>query len=79
MKPQISILFSLVHTNKIKSFKTIILFLCMQENKIFPKVNLYPLSANLTKWSKTVKQFVSNLPTNCFSLFDRFVEFVLKG
>ena len=29
---------------------------------------VYPLSANLTKWSKTVKLFVGKPPTNCLSL-----------
>ena len=38
-----------------------------------------PLSANLTKWSNTLKQFVGNLPRNCLSVFDHFVGFALKG
>ena len=38
-----------------------------------------PLSANPTKWSNTLKQFVDNLPTNCLSAFDEFVESELKG
>ena len=38
---------------------------------------LNPLSANITKWSTTVKQF--KLPTNCFSVFDHFVGLMLKG
>ena len=37
-----------------------------------------PLSANSTKWSNTLKQFVGNLPTNWLSVFDNFVELVLK-
>ena len=37
-----------------------------------------PFSANFTKWSNTLKQFV-NLPTNCLSVFDHFVGLVLKG
>ena len=37
-----------------------------------------PLSANPTKWSNTLKQFVGNLPTNCLSVFDHFVKLVLK-
>ena len=37
-------------------------------------VNLNSLSANLTKWSNTLKQFV-----NCLSVFDHFVGLVLKG
>ena len=38
-----------------------------------------PLSANITKWSNTLKQFVGKLPTNCLSVFDHFVELALKG
>ena len=38
-----------------------------------------PLSANFTKWSNTLKQFVGNLPTNCLSVFGHFVGLVLKG
>ena len=38
-----------------------------------------PLSANPTKWSNTLKQFVGNLATNCLSVFDHFVILVLKG
>ena len=40
---------------------------------------IIPLSANPTKWSNTLKQFVGNLPTNCFSVFDHFVGLALKG
>ena len=40
---------------------------------------LNPLSANPTKWSNTLKQFVNNFPTNCMSVFDHFVKLVLKG
>ena len=38
-----------------------------------------PLNTNTAKWSNTLKQFVGNLPTNCLSVFDHFVELVLKG
>ena len=38
-----------------------------------------PLSANPTKWSNTLKQFVSNLPMNCLTVFDHFVKLALKG
>ena len=38
-----------------------------------------PLSANFTKWSNTLKQFVGSLPTNCLSVFDYFVGLALKG
>ena len=41
--------------------------------------SLNPLSANPTKWSNTLKQFVGKLPTNCFSVFDHFVKLALKG
>ena len=41
--------------------------------------SLNPLSANFTKWSNTLKQFVGNLPTNCLSVFDHFVGLALKG
>ena len=30
------------------------------------------LSANLTKWSNTLKQIVGNIPTNCLRMFDHF-------
>ena len=40
---------------------------------------LIPLSANPTKWSNTLKQFVGNLPTNYLSVFDHFVKLALKG
>ena len=38
-----------------------------------------PLSANPTKWSNTLKQFVGNLPTKCLSVFDYFLKLTLKG
>ena len=38
-----------------------------------------PLSGNPTKWSNTLKQFVGKLPTNFLSVFDHYVELVLKG
>ena len=42
-------------------------------------MSLNPLSANFTKWSNTLKQFVGKLPTNCLSVFDHFVGLGLKG
>ena len=36
------------------------------------------LSANPTRWSNILKQFVGNLPTNCLTVFDHFVKLVLK-
>ena len=38
-----------------------------------------PISANPTKWPNTLKQFVSNLPTNCLSVFGHFVNLAVKG
>ena len=49
------------------------------ENLWHVKMKLNPLSANPTKWSNTLKQFVGKLPTNCLSVFDHFVGLVLKG
>ena len=46
-------------------------------NLIFSKIN--PLSAKLTKWPNTLKQFVGNLPTNCLSVFGHFMGLALKG
>ena len=37
--------------------------------------HLNPLSANPTKWSNTLKQFVGN----CLSVFDHFEKLALKG
>ena len=42
------------------------------------KVNFNPVSANPTKWSNTLKQFVTNLPTNCLSVFNHFVGLAFK-
>ena len=42
-------------------------------------LHLNLLSANPTKWSETLKQFVGNLPINCLSVFDYFVGLALTG
>ena len=42
-------------------------------------VGLNPLSANFTKWSNTLIQFVGKFPTNCLAVFDHFVGLALKG
>ena len=42
------------------------------------EVAVDPFSANFTKWSNTLKQIVSNLPTNCLSVFEHFVGLALK-
>ena len=31
--------------------------------------NFNPLSANITKWSNTLRQFIGKLPTNCLSVW----------
>ena len=51
----------------------------MQIKSSFAMVAINPLSAKITKWSNTLKQFVGNLPTNCLSVFDHLVGLVLKG
>ena len=38
-----------------------------------------PLSANPTKWSNILKQFVGSLLTNYLTLFDHFAGLALKG
>ena len=38
-----------------------------------------PLSANPTRWSNTLKQFVGNMPTTCLNVFDHFMKLALKG
>ena len=43
---------------------------------LFTVIN--PSSANPTKWSNTLKQFVGKLPTNCLSVFDHFVNYKLQ-
>ena len=47
-----------------------------QINITHEKVNR--LSANPTKWSNTLKEFIGNLPTRCLSVFDNFVGWALK-
>ena len=42
-------------------------------------IAIIPLSTNPTSWSNILKQFVSNLPTNCLSVFDHFVGLVPRG
>ena len=45
----------------------------------FLNVDINPWSANPTKRSNTLKQFVGKLPTNCLNVFDHFVGLALKG
>ena len=60
---------------KIKSGKLKIKYIFFYKDLCY----FIPLSANHTKWSNTLKQFVDNLPTNCLSVFDHFVRLALKG
>ena len=43
-----------------------------------PQFPFNSLSANPTKWSSILKQFVGNFPTNCLSAFDHFVGLTFK-
>ena len=42
-------------------------------------IHFNPLSANFTKWSNTLEEFVGKLPTNWLSVFDHFVGLALNG
>ena len=46
---------------------------------VVESIIIKPLSANPTKWSNTLKQFVDKLLTNCLSVFDHFVKLAFKG
>ena len=50
-----------------------------KNNNLFGLHASSPLSANPTKWLNTLKQFVGNLPANCLSVFDHFMNLPLKG
>ena len=60
----------------IKNIKNLKTNKATQSADIPTKLN--PFSANFTKWSNTLKQFVGDLPTNCLSVFDHFVGLALK-
>ena len=49
---------------------------CMTKNGIWCKKGVL---TNITKWSKTLTQFVDSFWTNCLSVFDHFVVLALKG
>ena len=57
-------------------FSSTVFVLCIQF-RWQPCIN--PLSANFTKWSNTLKQFVGKFSTNCLSVFGHFVGLALKG
>ena len=60
--------------------KTLQIYNRLKRIAIFePKFLFNPLSANPTKWSNTLKQFVGILRTSCLSVFDHFVKLALKG
>ena len=50
------------------------LYFSTQFHTLYLLVEINPLSANPTKWSNTLKQFVGSLPTNCLSLFNQFLR-----
>ena len=55
------------------------IFFGLVDDQAWPENPFFnPLSANLTKWSNTLKQFVTNLLTNCLNVFDHFVKLALK-
>ena len=71
-----------VANSKIKAFSSYVFFSGGKtRNSSSFEANWWfnPSSANFTKWSNTLKQFVAKLPTNCLSVFDHFVGLVLKG
>ena len=47
-------------------------------NNTFPN-NFNPLSAKFIEWPNTLKQLVSNLPTNCLNVSDHFSGLTRKG
>ena len=81
MSVKFSLLFSMIVFSNECIQKSIANFLCdVLYSKYDTRYSSFnPLSANPTKWSNTLKQFVGNLPTNCLSVFDHFVGLALKG
>ena len=51
----------------------------LEHFQLLIKSFINPLSANPTKLSNTLKQFVGKLATNSLSVFDHFVKLALKG
>ena len=59
-----------------------LLFSCRDNLEILTILTIFYClisSANFTKWSNTLKQFLDKLATNCLSVFDHFVGLALKG
>ena len=86
---EISIIFSdqphlgMLLTNQITGFLEVQYLQKVWEMKLISyfslKWNINPWNTSPTKWSNTLKQFVSKLPTSCLSVFDSFVGCTLKG
>ena len=58
-----------------------LLFSCRDNLEILTILTIFYClisSANFTKWSNTLKQFLDKLATNCLSVFDHFVGLALK-
>ena len=72
----IKLLLSKIQKKKKKFHTHRVINLCINGSSINFASN--PLSANITKWSNTLKQFVGKLPTNCLSVFNHFVRLALK-
>ena len=69
----------LMHTLFNQNWKIIVQASPIRVNlQLMSNPSLNHLSANPTKWSNTLKQFVGNLPTNCLSVFDHIVKLALK-
>ena len=51
----------------------------ISEKLVMNAKSINPSSANPTKWSSTLKQFVRKLPKNFLNVFDHFVGLALKG
>ena len=52
---------------------------CVNDLPVHREIAINPLSANPTKWSNTLKQFVGKLPTNCLIVLNHFVKLAFKG
>ena len=72
-------LYNLLETAKMFYSVYTVSFLQELHNSDLSIVILNPLKANPEKWSNTLKQIVSNLPTICLSVFDHFMNLALKG
>ena len=70
----------LYHTSMVQQTVTKEVHAFFISSHFFNTTSLFnSLSANFTKWSNTLKQFVGNLTTNFLTVFDQFVKLALKG